>query len=78
MLSVHSSLCLCNFFRRSLGQKKYLTGIPAVTQWIKGLVLSLHQLRLLLWHKLDPWSQNFCMPGVWPKQNKTKQSKLDV
>ena len=70
MLSVHSSLCLCNFFRRSLGQKKYLTGIPAVTQWIKGLVLSLHQLRLLLWHKLDPWPRNFHMLWVQPKKRK--------
>ena len=30
----------------------------------------------LLWHEFDPWSGNFCMPRVWPKQTKNT-SKLE-
>ena len=29
---------------------------------MKDLVLSLLWLRLLLWHRFDPWPENFCMP----------------
>ena len=24
----------------------------------------------LLWLRFDPWPRNFCVPWVWPKQNK--------
>ena len=38
--------------------------------WLEDPVLSLWQLRLLLWCGFDPWSQNFCMPQVWLKKKK--------
>ena len=34
---------------------------------VKELALSLLWLRLLLWHRFDPWTQNFCMPRAQPK-----------
>ena len=37
----------------------------------KDLSLSLQQLGLLLWCRLNPWPRNFCMPQAWPK-TKTK------
>lgn len=37
---------------------------------VKDLVLSLHHLRLLLWHGFDSWPGNFRMPSSSsPKQN---------
>ena len=36
-----------------------------VAQWVKDPVL------FLLWPEFDPWSGNFHMPGVQPKQTKT-------
>ena len=41
-----------------------------VAQQIKALVvwLSLLWLRLLLWHRFDPWPGNFCMPCAWLKK----------
>ena len=39
-----------------------------MAQWVKDLALSLQQLRLLLWHRFDPWPRNFDVPQVWPKK----------
>ena len=35
-----------------------------VAQWVKDLILSLQQLRSLLWCGLDPWPRNFSVPKV--------------
>ena len=40
-----------------------------MAQWVKDLVLSLQQLRSLLWHGFDPWPRNFHMPGGEAKKN---------
>ena len=37
-------------------------GVPAVVQWVKDLALP------QLWLRFDPWSGNFLMPWVRPKQ----------
>ena len=37
-------------------------------QQVKDLVLSLQQLRSLLWHGFNPWPGNFHMPQAWPKK----------
>ena len=29
-------------------------------------------LNLLLWHRFDPWLQNFCLLQGWPKKKKKK------
>ena len=42
-----------------------------VVQWIKDLVLSLLWLRLLLWHRFNPWPRNFHMPWMHPKRKKS-------
>ena len=49
-------------------------GIPL---WHNGLkiVLSLQQLRLLLWHRFDPWHKSFHMPKVQPKHNPKDTTK---
>ena len=39
-----------------------------MTQQVKDLVLPLHWLWLLLWHRFDPWLGNFCILQVWPKK----------
>ena len=39
-------------------------------QWVEDPVLSLQQLRLLLWYRFDPWPGNFHMPRSRPKKNK--------
>ena len=44
-----------------------------VAQQVKDPVLSLLWLRSLLWHRFDPWPQNFCIPQV--KQKKKKKIK---
>ena len=42
-----------------------------MTQWVKDLVLSLLQLRSLLWYRFYPWFWNFHMPwGTPPPQKK--------
>ena len=43
-------------------------GSSLVVQQVKDLALS------LLWHWVDPWPQNFCMPQAQQKQNKTKKT----
>ena len=40
---------------------------------VKDPTLSLHRLRLLLWHRFDRWPWNFRMLQAWPK---TKESKI--
>ena len=44
-----------------------------MAQQLKDLALSLHWLRLLLWHRFDPWPGTFHMPCVWPKKNELKK-----
>ena len=41
-----------------------------VAQGVKDLALSLQWLGLLLWHRFNPWPQNFHMQWVWPKEIK--------
>ena len=41
-----------------------------MAQWVKDLVLSLLWLRLLPWHKFDPWSEKFRVLWVQPKRKK--------
>ena len=43
-----------------------------VTQRVKDPPLSLQWLKSLMWHRLNPWLGNFCIPWIWPK---TKQNK---
>ena len=47
-----------------------------VAQCVKDSVLSLQRLRSLLWHKFDPWPQNFCIRWVQPKKKKKKKKKM--
>ena len=58
-----------------------------VAQQVKDPVLSLMWLRLLLWHRFDPWSRHFHMPWVWPsihqsitqkQTNKIRTSKIQL
>ena len=44
------------------------SGVLTVAQWIKDAVLSLQQLRLLLWHKFYLWPGDFHTP--WVPKNK--------
>ena len=39
-------------------------------QWVKDPVLSLQQLRSVLWRGFDPWPQNFSMTLEQPKKKK--------
>ena len=39
-----------------------------VAQWVKDKVLSLQQLRSQLWHRIEPWPGNVCMPFAWAKK----------
>ena len=41
-------------------------------QWVKDLVLSLQQLRLLLWLRFDPWPGNFLVAAGAAKKKKKK------
>ena len=43
-----------------------------VVQWVKDLV-SLQQLRLLLWHRFDQWPGNFFMLRAWPNNKNIKK-----
>ena len=43
-------------------------------QQVKDLVLSLQQLRLLLWLRFDPWPGNLHMPWAWPHKRKKKST----
>ena len=53
----HHKYFLKNILRHSL-----------VAQKVKDLVVSLQQLRSLLWYGFNPWPGNFHMPQVWPKK----------
>ena len=46
-----------------------------MAQWVKNPALSLQWLRLLLWHRFNPWPRNFCMPWTKPKKKTNKQTK---
>ena len=50
-------------------------GVPAATQWVKDLALSLQQLRLLLWLRFSPSPRDFHMPWVWTKKKKKRKRK---
>ena len=41
-----------------------------MTQQVKDPVLSLQQLRSLLWHGFDPWPGNVHMPQLQPEKKK--------
>ena len=41
-----------------------------MAQRIKDLASSLLGLGLQLWHGINPWPVNFCMPWAWPKKKK--------
>ena len=47
-----------------------------MVQQVKNSALSLQQLGLLLWHRLDHWPGNFLMLQVWTKnkQNCSNQN----
>ena len=40
-----------------------------MTQRVKDLVLSLEQFTSLLWHRFSPWSGDFHMLQVQPKED---------
>ena len=44
-----------------------------VAQWVRYLVLSLLWLKLGLWHRFDPWPENFCKPQVQPKKKERER-----
>jgi len=46
-----------------------------VAQQVKDLALSLQRLRLLLWHRFDPWLGNFHMPWAQAKKKEEKRKK---
>ena len=48
--------------------KKVSTSLAV--HWVKDPALSLQRLRLLLWHRCDPWPRNFHMLQVEPKKKK--------
>ena len=61
--TVHSYLCI---------EIKVNGGNSPVVQWVKDLVFSLQQLRLLLWNGFDLWPGNFHMQWAWPKKSEWK------
>ena len=46
-----------------------------VAQQLKDLVLSLQQLRSLLWHSFNTWPGNFHMPQEQPKTQAKQTNK---
>ena len=49
-----------------------------VVQWVKYLVLSLQQLRLLLWYRSNPWPRNFHVLLAMAKKKKKKKNRTRV
>ena len=47
-------------------------------KWVKDPALSLQCLRLLLWHRFEPWSGDFYMPKAWPKRKKKEGTCMYV
>ena len=45
-----------------------------MVQWVKDPVLSLKQLRSLLWHAFNPRSGDFLMPWMQPKKTPKQTS----
>ena len=45
-----------------------------MAQQVQDPVLSLQQLRSLLWHGFDPWPGNFCM--LWLRKKKKKFQRI--
>ena len=46
-----------------------------MVQPVKDLALSLQWLRLLLWHRFDPWPGNSHISQMWQKTNKQTNKK---
>ena len=44
-----------------------------MTQKVKDLALSLQWLESLLWHRFNPWPENFHMPWALPKKPQTNR-----
>ena len=44
----------------------------------KDLALSLLWLRSWLWHRFDPWPQNFHMARAWQKKNPNQTNKKHI
>ena len=49
-------------------KRKHCLRGSLVAQQVKDWVLS------LLWHRLDPWPENFHTSGAWPKIKKSKNT----
>ena len=43
-----------------------------MAQWVKNPALTLQGLRLLLWHRFDPWPRNFYISSSAAKKKKKK------
>ena len=67
--------------RNSIGKKikdirRAKGGSSLVAQQAKDLVLSLQELRSLLWYRFYPWPRNFYMPKVQHYHSKKNQMKI--
>ena len=49
-----------------------------VAQQVKDSALSLLWLRLLQWHRFDPWPQNFHVPWARPRGKKKKKKRREI
>ena len=56
---------------------EYIKRRSPVAQGVKYLALSLQQLRLLLYFRLDPWQGNVYRLQVQPKKEKVSPHTLD-
>lgn len=62
-------VCLFTSFAQINSFKIRVFRSSLVAEWIKDPVLSLQQLRWLLWHGFDPSLGNFHRPWAWPKKS---------
>ena len=46
-----------------------------MAQWVKNPALTLQGLRLLLWHRFDPWPRNFYISSSAAKKKKKKKKR---
>ena len=51
-----------------------MLGTSLVVQHFKDPLLSLQWLRLLLWHRFNPWPRNFHLPQEQQKKKKKKKA----
>ena len=49
-----------------------------MAKWVKDLALSLQQLRLLLWHRFDPWPRKLSHVASTAKKRKKRKRKLSI